>query len=278
MLHSLKDLDHYTIEASDGDIGHVEDFYFDDLVWVIRYLVVETGPWLASRKVLISPQAIRHPNWSEQTLPAVLTREQVRNSPDIDTDKPISRQHEIQYLGYYGYPYYWDGVGIFGGVMAPDMFPIGGPDNSSEREVYEKTNLATEKAEQSRQRDDDPHLRSCEAVIGYHVHATDGEIGHIQGFLVDEASWAIRYLIVNTSNWWLGHQVIIAPQWFKDVNWAEQKISVGLNRQSVMDSPIYDSALALNRKIEKDLYAHYQRVGYWPEELAQEPEHSRTEG
>jgi hypothetical protein len=125
MLHSMKDLEGYTIGATDGVIGHVKDFYFDDEAWVIRYLVVETGAWLSSRRVLISPIAINEPNWSEKSFPAAITQEQVKNSPNIDTDKPVSRQHEIAYSGYYGYPYYWGGGGFWGNGVYPGMMLSG---------------------------------------------------------------------------------------------------------------------------------------------------------
>ena len=121
MLRSMKNLEDYAIRATDGIIGHVKDFYFDDEAWVIRYLVVDTGTWLSSRKVLISPISIGHPDWTDRVLPVSITKEQVKNSPDIDTQKPVSRQHEIQYLGYYGYPYYWGGAGLWGEGIDPSM-------------------------------------------------------------------------------------------------------------------------------------------------------------
>jgi hypothetical protein len=119
MLRSMKDLENYAIRATDGIIGHVKDFYFDDGTWVVRYLVVETGSWLSSRKVLISPMAIGHPEWTGRVLPVSITKEQVKNSPDIDTDRPVSRQHERQYLEYYGYPFYWGGAGLWGAGVYP---------------------------------------------------------------------------------------------------------------------------------------------------------------
>ena len=125
MLRNTKDIENCVIGATDGIIGHVKDLYFDDEAWVIRYLVVDTGPWLSSRKVLISPIAISSPNWTEEILPVSITKEQVKNSPDIDTDKPVSRQHENAYMGYYGYPYYWDGAGLWGGGAYPGMLMTG---------------------------------------------------------------------------------------------------------------------------------------------------------
>jgi uncharacterized protein YrrD len=264
MLRSMNDLEDCVIRATDGIIGQVKDLYFDDKAWVIRYLVVDTGTWLSSRKVLISPIAIGHPNWSEKTLPVSITKEQVKNSPAIDTDKPVSRQHETTHLGYYGYPYYWGGAGLWGSGMSPGTLvtsysgvvvspPVVRP------EVAE----ANARAEAARHRDDDPHLRSSEAVKGYHIRASDGDIGHVQGLLVDEETWAIRYIIVDTSNWWLGHQVLIAPQWIQDVSWTDAKVSVKLTRQAVKDAPPYDAAVQMDRKWESRIYQHYGRPGYW---------------
>ncbi|NSL55075.1 PRC-barrel domain-containing protein [Uliginosibacterium aquaticum] len=266
MLHNLKDLEGYTISATDGDIGRVKDFYFDDHAWVIRHIVVETGDWLASRKVLVSPQAIQYPDWSGNRLPVAITKGQIRHSPKIDTDKPISRQHESQHLSYYGYPHYWDGDDFRDIKLPPALLPPATSISKAASKARQSTEVITMRAQQTLRRDDDPHLRSCKLVTGYNILATDGEIGHIDGFLVDEVDWSIRYLIVNTSNWWLGHQVLIAPQWFKDVNWVKQTVSLSLDRQSVMDAPVFSTTEALDRQFESALYAHYQRDAYWPED------------
>ena len=266
MLRNTKDIENYAIGATDGNVGQLKEFYFDDHAWVIRYLVVDTGSWLSSlssRKVLISPISIHDPDWVARTLPVAITREQVRNSPDIDTDKPVSRQHEMQYHDYYGYSPYWGGTGLWGaGVYPYGLYPgrVGFGWDGAGRE---KVNDEYARAEQARHQDDDPNLRSCNAVIGYHIHATDGEIGHVQGMLIDEDTWAIRYIVVNTSNWWLGHQALIAPQWIKDVGWLDKRVSVDLTRGSVKDAPPYDPTVELNRERESGLYQHYRRPGYW---------------
>lgn len=276
MLRTMNDLEDYAIRATDGTIGHVKDFYFDDGAWVIRYLVVDTGSWLSSRKVLISPIAIGHPNWTEKVLPVSITKEQVKNSPDIDTDKPVSRQHEMHYLGYYGYPYYWGGAGLWGGGLYPSMMRPGYAGfTPAPHVVQSEADKAYAQAEVARHEDDDHHLRSCKAVKGYHIQATDGDIGHVQGLLVDEETWAIRYIIVDTSNWWLGHQVLIAPQWIQDVSWSDATVSVNLTRQAVKDAPPYDSAAQLDRKQEMGIHEHYRRPGYWVDEVKCEAAKSR---
>lgn len=276
MLRSMNDLENYAIHATDGDIGQVKDFYFDDKSWVIRYLVVDTGSWLSSREVLISPIAIGHPNWTDRVLPVSVTKEQVKNSPHIDTERPVSRQHEIPYLGYYGYPAYWDGAGLWGAGMVPGLMMPGYPGfELAPGGATSEAEKAYVRADTARHKDDDPHLRSCKAVIGYHIHATDGDIGHVQALLVDEETWAIRYMVVNTSNWWLDHQVLIPPQWIKEVSWGGATVSVNVTRQAVQGAPPYDSAGLLNRLQEMGIYDHYGRSGYWVDNVKSEAAISR---
>jgi uncharacterized protein YrrD len=257
MLRNTKDLKNFSVWATDGEIGHVKDMYFDDEAWVVRYFVAETGTWLSSRKVLVSPLSVRRLDWPEKILPVSLTKLQVESSPNIDTDKPVTRQHEVQYLGYYGHPYYWGGTGLWGDAMYPNgdstAYDSDGP-NWVGRQRVDEANLAAERA---LHRNDDPHLRSCDFVHGYHVEANDGEIGHVSSFLVDEDSWAIRYLIVNTSNWWIGHKVLIAPPWITGVHWFEKSISVDLSRNAVKASPGYDPSSRMDRAWEDNLHKHF---------------------
>jgi len=248
MLRSMKGMEDYTIGATDGIIGRVADFYFDDETWTIRYLVVQTDAE-TRRRVLISPISIGQPNWQEKILPVAISCEQVKNSPDIDTDKPVSRQQEMGYLGYYGYGKYWGGGGLWGAGLYPDTLQSGLQHGARDSAA--------------RHRGDDPHLRSGNAIMRYYVHANDGDIGHVQALLVDEKSWAIRYMVVNTSNWWLGHQVLIAPRWINDVSWFESKVCIDLKRQAVKDAPRYDVAAPLDRVQEMGIHEHYGRPGYW---------------
>jgi len=261
MLRSMQDLKNYTIGATDGEIGHVTDLFFDDEAWVIRYLVVDTGTWLMSRKVLISPFSLMEVDWIHKRLPVRISRDQVRNSPDIDTERPVSRQHEMEYSDYYGYPYYWGESGFWGdGLYFPVMAPVG-----SGLGTVDAAKIAAK--QHSR---DDPHLRSCKAVLGYHIHARDGDIGHVQGMLVDEDTWALRYLVVETSNWWGRHQVLIAPSWIESISWEDSTVTVNLDRQTIEDSPRFDSTIELNRQHERDLYQHYERSAYWDNEPRRE--------
>ena len=269
MLRSMTELKGYTIGATDGEIGHVTDFLFDDTRWTIRYLVVETGSWLMSRKVLISPFSLLPADWEHKRLPVHLTREAVRNSPDIDTDKPVSRQHEVQYADYYGVPYYWGGDALSGGVPYPPALTLPpGLSPATVAQVHTEVAEVFARAERTQHQNDDPHLRSCQDVIGHHLEASDGDIGHVQGMLVEEDTWAIRYLVLDTSNWWLGHQVLIPPDWVSDIRWTDAKVSVNLTRQAIQESPRFDAATGINRQQELDLYHHYARPNYWELERA----------
>ena len=265
MLRRLNELEGYAIGATDGALGEVTDFLFDDEAWVVRYLVVYTGNWLSNRTVLISPIAIGKPGWNDGTLRVPMTTEQVRNSPDVDTNRPVSRQYEMGYFGYYGYyPYYWGTSGLWGAGDDPGALRSG---VDLAKEGVEPHTVAEDRArvalEAEKHRNDDPHLRSANAIKHYHIKANDGGIGHVQGLLLDEDTWAIRYLIVDTSNWWLGHTVLIAPQWIQGVSWSERAVSINLTQEAIKSSPRYDSGYAFHRYEEARLYDHYQRAGYW---------------
>ncbi|MBO1895753.1 MAG: PRC-barrel domain-containing protein [Shewanella sp.] len=256
MLHTLNDLQNLSIHASDGDIGLTKDFYFDDKHWVIRYLVVETGSWLSSKKILLSPISIKEFNQEQKTLAVTISREQVKNSPDIDSEKPVSRQHEVDHMEYYGYSQYWGNTGIWGSEPSPNMMAPGyysvapKPDNLDNPEMSADVEAALS-------RDNDHHLRSSHAVAGYHLDAIDGELGHLQGMLIDIDTWAIRYLIINTSNWWLGHLVLIAPKSIKEVSWPTSKIYVDMTQQQVKDAPTYDPSVPFDLEHEQNLHTHY---------------------
>ena len=255
MLRPLSELEGYTIGATDDTIGRVVDLYFDDRAWTLRYFVVETGPWLASRKVLISPFAIGAPDRSGRSLPASITRDQVRNSPEMDTDRPVSRQQEEQYLGYYGYPNYWIGSGLWGPMSYPGGM-LGGAMNGA-------PSLQDTQAWAERHQHDDHHLRSGNAVRKYRIRATDGDLGHVQDMLVEDGTWAIRYLVVNTGHWWQGHAVLVSPEWIGAVSWADETVSVNLTRDSIKAAPPYTMQTQLERIEEETLHKHYEREGYW---------------
>jgi hypothetical protein len=251
MLRNVNDLRGYALRAMDGLIGTVDDFYFDDEDWGIRYLVVDTGKWLSGRKVLISPISLGHAGWMGRQLPVALTRAQVEGSPGIDTRKPVSRQHEEELFKYYGYPMYWGGAGLWGMGAYPGSL--------TNQDLIEQE-LKTHRSGVA-QSPNDCHLRSSTAVIGHHIEATDGGIGHVDDLLIDDATWAIRYVIVDTSNWWGGRHVLIAPKWINDVSWSQSRVSVDLTRDAVKNAVPYDSAV-LDHHHEQELDKHHDCPGH----------------
>ena len=251
MLTNTKHLKGFVIRATDGELGTVEQFYFDDETWAIRYLVVETGGWLGGKLVLISPISVSHTDWEARRLDVALTKKQVENSPDIDTQKPVSRQHEAAFFGYYGYPYYWDGPNLWGSGLYPAGLALPITDSA----IVTAGSVRTESM--------DSHLHSTDAVLGYHMGATDGEIGHLDGFVVDDEAWAIRYVEVSTRNWWPGKKVLVSPAWIERVSWTDAKVYAGLTQEAIKSGPEYDESIPITRDFENQLFVHYGRPPYW---------------
>ncbi len=221
----------YTLEATDGEIGKVEAFYFDDDTWTIRYLVVKTGSWLSGRNVLISPQAVLNDSLTTESLPVNLTKEQVSSSPDIDTDKPVSRQQEAELFNHYPWQNYWGG-GFYAGGVWGIMSPASTIDN----------NIANEPETNDKSSDDDPHLRSTDKVVGYNIHATDGDIGHVNDFIMDDQSWQLLFFVVDTHNWFGGKKVLIPVSDIKEVQWENSKVVIDMKMDAVKSSKLFDEA------------------------------------
>lgn len=277
MLRDSQDLLGHSLEAIDGSIGIVKDLYFDDEWWVIRYFVVATGAWLSGRRVLIAPAAVTALVWEQKQLSVNLTKQQVKNSPDIDTNEPVSLQHEREYLKYYGYPFYWSGGTIWGGGAAHPGSLVPGLEREGAAAAHlrsgQENRLADALADAEHRPHGDHHLRSTTTVKTYHIHASDGEIGHVKGFLFDEIGWVIRYMVVETGHWWRGHEVLISPEWIEEIRWDDNHVLVGLTRNAVQRSPAHHAGGLLTRKLEKDLHMHYGLEGYWAREVGmQNPE------
>jgi len=250
MLIKAKALKGYSLRSLDGDIGSAREFFFDDQYWTIRYLVANTSSWLTGRSVLISPYSLTEVNQDVQEVSVLLTKKQIEDSPSIDSDEPVSRQYEGTYNGYYGYPNYW------GGPYAWGSYPY----LERDRSRWGSSIL-----------DDiggDPDLRSTNEVTGYNLLATDGEIGHIDDFILDDETWTIRYLIVATRNWWPGRKVLISPKWIKNVSWEEREVGIDLSREAIKAAPEYTDESLLTRDYERFLYGYYDREGYWVDEYA----------
>ncbi len=238
MLRSLKELEGYTATATDGHVGPVEDFYFDDDEWGVRYMVVAAGGLLGGRRVLILRSSLREPDWSHGRFPVALTVENIKGSPTVALDQPVSRQKEQEHLRYFGAPPYWGHLGPLGGRLSGDRLAAASATN-------------------------DVHLRSAVEVRGYSIQGTDAAIGHVADFIVDDEGWVIRYLVVDVSHWWSGKMVLVAPHWARQIDWEERKVFVDLDRRTVEGGPPWDAAAPVNREYEARLFDYYGRPVYW---------------
>jgi hypothetical protein len=241
MLRTLRDLERYTVTATDGDVGTAANFLLDDERWTVRYLVVDAGNWMGTRRVLISPLSFRQADWSERRFHVALTMEKVKNAPSVDVDLPVSRENERDYCRYYGHPYYW------------------GPSYRSERSHEGHDTPGEDVAAPA----GDIHLRSANELHGYTIQGSDGTIGHVQDFIVDDGTWEVRYLVIETSNWWFGRKVLVAPHWATHIEWLESKVYVNLPREAIKSSPEWSTTEDINREYEARLHDHYGRPGYW---------------
>jgi len=253
MLISAKILDDYRIDATDGNIGRVHTLLFDDERWVVRYVVVDTGKWLRGRRVLVTPGQVGTPEHKMRVLPVELTQEQIEKSPDIDTERPVSRQQELELHKYYQMAPYWDGIyGPFAGSFAPAEPVLG-----AEAKRAQEAEREVEKDQEN------PHLRSTREVIGYKIHAADGFIGHIDDFVVDSSEWVVRYVVADTKKWLAGKKVLLPPNWIKRIDWLEGEAVFDVLKETIKGSPEFNPSEAVNREYEVRLYDYYGRPTYW---------------
>lgn len=259
MLHTLSGLADFTIQTTDGRIGKVKDFYFDDRRWTIRHLVVETGSLPESHKVLLSPVHIKHLNHENKTIVVDLSVSDIKGSSHVDTNRSVSQQYEIDYLSYYGYAFYWGTNNLWDSSVESKASTVT-EDNTQAAETFAAIDTV-------RRMHGDRHLRSCNEIVNYHIQASNGEIGHLHGMLIDEDTWAIRYFIASTSKWWLGNKVLIDPQEIKDISWGNAKIYVEMTQEQVKGSPLFDGAVSLNLPKEMGAYLHHGRDGNWDDDV-----------
>jgi len=266
MLFVISGLKGSSVEVSDGRAGTVKDFLFDDESWRVRWMVVDTGTWLPGRKVLIHPSVIAplalapsSPGLpmmgmgEDLSLSVRLTKRQIEASPDVREDEPVSKQMQSHVYDYYGWDPYW-GTSYFG--MNAIATPLSPPPYLAESAARTETDTQTHSG------DGDPHLRSATAVNGYHIHATDGDIGHVENFLADDVNWDIRYLVIATGNWWPGKHVEVAPYAVQEIDWLERHVRLNVTRDQVKSSPSWDPVAMIDQVSEQRLHSHYGWPGY----------------
>jgi len=300
MLIKSKTIRNYKLSGIDGEVGSVKEFYFDDKYWTVRYLIANTGGWLNSRQVLISPYFLKNVDYDSEVIHVDLTKNQIENSPSIDQDVPVSRQYEESYYRYYGTPLYWDGPNMWGAnpYILRDRekwsnTPTGSSAGTTNSEIAGTagsetggtntglTNSGNEVAAGS-SRTWDSNLRSSKDVSGHKIHATDEDkIGHVDDFIIDDDTWAIRYLIINTGNVFTGKKVLISPEWIDRISWDDSRVYINLTKEAIKESPEYSDESGLTRDYESSLFGYYKKTPYWsPEPHTHDYTHSQvdTEG
>lgn len=260
MLLSVRELEHYSISATDGKIGRIEELFFEEDTWIVRYLVIDVGNWLSSQRVLLVPDIVTGVDSDTKIIPVSLTKDQVENSPDVDTAMPISREKELKLHKYYDWQPYWT-MPYPAALGTYPARPAGvGPVMPVETEAaLEAEPEVMETVEES---DVNSYLRSTDEVIDYYVQASDGDIGHVQDFIVDTRHWIIRYAVLDTRNWLPGKKVLISPAWITSIRWESSEVYIDLSREQIKNSPEYDPE-TLNRDYEKRLHDHYDKPAYW---------------
>lgn len=263
MLRLANEIKGYSLSASDGEIGNVHDLLFDDETWEVRYFVVDTGGWLPGRKVLIAPEAFGRANWIDRVIDVDLTKEQIKASPKVDTDKPVSRQHETDYRSHYDWPQYWAGATESGDLGHRAIERPAGDNYPAPAEVQEvrPPDLGGIDADPG---SDDVHLRSLREVTGYDIEAVNGEIGHVDDLVLDDENWSVRYMVVDTGKFLPGKRVLISPEWIARTSWEESSVIVDVTREQLKDGPEFDPSTPVNRQYEERLYDFYGRPTYWP--------------
>lgn len=238
MLQSAKELRSTRLQAIDGEIGPLDDLYFDDFEWKVRYLVANTGGWLKGRRILLSPLAITGAPDANSHIHMNVTKEQIEKSPGVDEKRPVSKQQEVDLHAYYGWNYYGFGPGV-GGV-----YSRAGEDRPGDNDPKHA---------------EDPRLRSAEEVSGYRISASDEELGHVEDFIVDDTTWEVRYMVVDTAPLWFGKKVLLSPLWIQQVDWGNRRVAVALSADDIREAPEWDGLTPVEPDYDEKLFIHYSR-------------------
>lgn len=247
MHRSAKELKNYVLRAKDGEIGRCKDFLFDDRYWFVRYLVADTRKWLPGRKVLVPPNALNPPLAENKVMPVAYAKEEIRNSPPLEADEPVSRKYEKKWFDYYRLPYYWVGPGGVGTV--PNPVPLRDSPVPLAEEVTPKP------AEEPNP--EKVHAWSADEVIGYRVGAVDDDIGHVEDLLVDDGDWKIAYFVIDTRNWLPGRKVILPPSLVAQISWPAETVQFDRSRKEIENAPPYDPEKGVTGEYDTVLAQYY---------------------
>jgi sporulation protein YlmC with PRC-barrel domain len=251
MLYSASDLQGYTIHAADGDIGTLRTLYFDEEEWGVENVVVDTGTWITGKHVLVSPDVLGQPDPHRKHLPVSLTREEIKDCPEINTHETAPGPYTGVTYTRSRRPIFWSSDPFVLDSLAarPGGAPHPSPPPATPPPVTEQVRA--------------PVLHSSRNIIGYNIQARDGGMGHVEDFIIDTDTWHIRYMVVDTKNWWPGKKVLVSPQWIQAIRWGDAHVTVDLSRDQIKTSPEYDPSQPIPRDYESRLHGHYGRPVYW---------------
>ena len=248
-LRSAESLLDCPISCVDGEVGEVKDLLFDDHKWGMRYMVAGAGGWFSEKKVLISPAHLTCPDGAldDPKFPIKMTIEELKKSPLLESDAPVSQQYEVEYHRYHFVPAYWVGASLWGVAPLPRAYT---PGDISEHDL----NLTRIK---------ESHLRSCSEIMGYKVSATVGEIGKVKDVILDINLWKVRYLVLDIGGWLRNRMVIVDTDWIEDFRYEDRSVLISLAMDQIKEAPVYDPDEPVNRSYEETLYNFYGKPNYW---------------
>ena len=263
MLRSAKTIIGYHLQAQNGKIGTCSDFLFDEEYWSVRYMVADTGGWLSGKKVLVSPQLFGDPSWASRTFPVLLTKEEIEKAPSLDTHEPVSRRYEKMWLNHFGFKYYW----ITSGGLAPG-YVISSPYQPTSKSdaadtAPEKKSPDNQQVENDTADDDEIRLRSVNEIVGYRINARGELFGEVEEFIVDDTTWIIRYVVMNTGGWFSGKKVLAPPEWIESISWHDRDVVMNVVRSSIEACPEYEPSRPINREYEQVLYDYHGKPHHW---------------
>ncbi|EPX77919.1 hypothetical protein [Salipiger mucosus] len=247
MLMSFHDLRSYGIHATDKQTGSINDFYFDDHEWRLRYLVAHTGFFLTGRETLVGAARLGTPDTERMELPINLSAQELRTAEPGEAHQPANAQrhatHMLPDTGFWA-PY----------LVATELFYT--PSRAQELMAETRDENDTTEAEDYQ----DMKLRSMVEVIGYKIAEKDGDVGSVCGFLIDPEDWTLQHVVVETGHWLPGRRVAITTRWIEAADWHEQRIHVEVSRQEIEEAPTLDTV--------DDLlispFERYGALGTWP--------------
>lgn len=250
MLLATSTIEGSKIEATDGRIGSVETFLFDEEQWVLRYIVAHHGFWIFGRTVLLSPVSVRGTLDDGTSIRVGLSKDQIRNAPAAELARPISRRKEEQFHRYYQIPVYWGGSGLWGSAMTP-------------MEAGTVTYEPDPNKEPLDAAEEEYHLRSTHELEEYRLDTADGKAGTVAGFIIEDTTWAVRYLRVETERSAGGGSLFISPHWVDSISWIERKITLDIARDRLTEAPTVGVEGEIDREDEERLHQFFGKPRYW---------------